>query len=123
MSKKITHTDLVDLTFEVAEQIAQYLQSASETASDLPDHATNARDYLVWAAYKIRTNAWREGWERDPATTDPRESMAESTLGCQPECAHCARRSRSGLEGQCPVCAQDRVRAERAALRIELEIK
>lgn len=78
--------DLIDITFEVAERIAQYLQDAN----------------LAEAAYKIRTNAWREGWERDPASIDPREL----------NCAACARRADSGFDGRCPACANDRARRE-----------
>jgi len=76
--------DLIDLTFEVAERIAQYLQDA----------------HLVDAAYQIRTNAWRVGWDRDPAVDDPRALI----------CTSCARRAESGFEGQCPSCANDRSR-------------
>lgn len=74
--------DMVDQTFEVAERIASYLLEASRIATDLPDHATNGRDHLAWASFQIRTNAWRAGWERDPATTDPREpkEMSKSTV-------------------------------------------
>ncbi len=66
--------DAIDLTFEVAEKIAQWLLDAAESpeTADVPAHDRNGHDYLCWAAYKIRTGAWREGWQRDPAKDDPR---------------------------------------------------
>lgn len=65
--------DLADLTFTVAERIAQWLLDAAETSpEDIPGRNYNGRDCLCWAAYKIRTGAWREGWEMDPAKDDPR---------------------------------------------------
>lgn len=79
--------DLIDLTFEVAERIAQYLQDTG----------------LAEAAYKIRTSEWRQGWESDPASSDPRGLS----------CAACARRADAGFDGQCPACSNERARRER----------
>lgn len=77
----IRHEDLVDLTFEVAERIAQYLLDAAVSAADLHQYSANQHDALCWAALQIRTSAWRDGWERDPALTDPRDPLAPSRPG------------------------------------------
>lgn len=77
----IRHEDLVDLTFEVAERIAQYLLDAARSSTDLPQHDMNQHDALCWAALQIRTNAWHEGWDRDPALTDPRTPLRPGRPG------------------------------------------
>jgi hypothetical protein len=61
--------DLADLTFEVAEQIAQFVLSEA----DAWIHSEPVHEALVEVARKIRTGDWRAGWERDPAKVDPRD--------------------------------------------------
>lgn len=61
--------DLSDLTFEVAEQIAQFVLSEAEARSG----NVHVHDALVEIAFKIRTGEWRAGWKRDPAKVDPRD--------------------------------------------------
>ncbi len=59
--------DVVDMTFSVAERIAQFLLDAAESTPFKDDQFKMMHDTMCWAAYKVRTGAWREGWERDPA--------------------------------------------------------
>lgn len=66
-------TELVDMTFTVAERIANWLLEQARSAVDIPQHDRNQHDVLCWAAFKIRTGEWRDGWDQDPATKDPRE--------------------------------------------------
>lgn len=79
---EIRHGDLVDLTFEVAEQIAQWLiESARTHPDDLraepgESDVNNGRMALTWAAFQIRFGKWRESWDRDPSRDDPRDPMA-----------------------------------------------
>lgn len=57
--------DAAALTFEVAERIAQFI--TDHAASDGKHHSLSVMDAMSDIAFRIRTNEWREGWDRDPA--------------------------------------------------------